>query len=202
MYRSLLRAGGVSSGSSMLDHMSDSGGTALMFAAVEGHLDSVKLLLEHNATVMTASWATDEHKAFVNAPKHNSIEAVEDMYMNVDNTTAIMVAAEHGFLAILKLLVSCASACEGCNGGQAVRATNEHNQSALALAMIAQDKIRNSDKALYEIFTHIAMYLLEQGANPDDSWRTVVQVFRCIASLYCELHVSYVLACVVLGGWI
>lgn len=122
-----------------------SGGTALLFAAGGGHFDVTKLLIQAQADVNAVVVATPEYIEQVTAAIK---EGKEDVEPHKDGVTALMVAAEGGYEDIVKILVE---------NGAVVDIQDDEGITPLLNA------VQSNSPA-------IAYYLLEHGANPNDSY--------------------------------
>jgi uncharacterized protein len=126
-----------------VNHVADSGGTALMFAAGGGHNETTVFLLENNADVHVVVQATE---AFVERVADLIAAGNEDVEPHKNGITALSVAAQGGHLGTVQLLVE---------AGAAVDFLDDEDMSPLITA-------------LKGFHPEVAMYLLQHGANPND----------------------------------
>eukprot|EP01035_Chromulina_nebulosa_P017130 gene17130-22644_t len=122
-----------------------SGGTAIMFAAGSGHNETVKFLIESGADVNIVVQATPE---YIEQVSKAIAEGKTDVEPHKDGVTALMVACEGGYLEIVKMLV---------NAGALVDIVDDEDMTPLLNAV---------KKSHFDI----ALYLIENGANPNDSY--------------------------------
>jgi len=125
-----------------LDDMSDSGGTALMFAASAGHNETVRYLLDKKANMRLGVNATSEYIWQAALDFKEGKEGAEEHKQFV---TALMIAAQEGYLSIVKMLVE---------AGDDLHAADESGQTALSYAA-------------GKTHADVVRYLLEQGASPN-----------------------------------
>jgi ankyrin repeat protein len=152
-----------------IDSLSDSGGTALMYAAGGGHAETCRILIEKGgANVDARVKATPEYLARVAAqkekekaeleksssegegssppptPSNSNMIEVSDVEHS-DGGTALTVAAEGGFVEVARLLVE---------AGADVRVTADDNRTALSYSIIGGH-------------LDISLLLLANGADPN-----------------------------------
>lgn len=123
-----------------------SGGTALMFAAGEGHVEVTALLIEKGANVNMVVEADAEYIEKVAKDIAQGKEGVEP---HKNGVSALMVAALEGHFDTVRLLVE--------DGHAHVTAVDDDGSTALT----------NAAKGKHY---SICLYLLEHGANPNDSF--------------------------------
>ena len=121
-----------------------SGGTALMFAAGGGHKELTSLLISAGAAVNIVVNATPEY--IVQVTKAIA-EGKEDEH-HKNGVTALSIAAAGGHLDTVKILVE---------AGANISSVDDDNMTPLLSAVKAS-------------FQDVAMYLLDVGANPNDSY--------------------------------
>lgn len=122
-----------------------SGGTAVMFAAGGGHLETTRLLLQHQADVDVIVTATPEYIEKVAAA---IAEGREDVEQHKDGVNALMIAAQGGYLEVVKLLIE--------EGNADATPKDDEDLTAFTTAIKAGH-------------LEVAMYLLSAGkADPND----------------------------------
>jgi ankyrin repeat protein len=157
-----------------------SGGTAIMFAAGGGHLETTRLLLQHGADVDIIVTATPEYIEKVAAA---IAEGREDVEPHKDGVNALMVAAQGGYLEVVKLLIE--------EGHSDHTAKDDEDLTAFTTALkgghleVALYLLRNDKADPNEIYTddkskvhasllidsvenaqvELALALIEKGAN-------------------------------------
>ncbi|RYG65333.1 ankyrin repeat domain-containing protein, partial [archaeon] len=126
-----------------VNHVANSGGTALMFAAGGGHLEASRLLLARGADVNVAVLATPD---YIEQVAKGVAEGKEDVEPHKDGVTALSLAAQGGHLDLVHALVDAQAA---------VDVADEEDETPL----LASFKNKHYN---------VSYYLLEHGANPND----------------------------------
>jgi serine/threonine-protein phosphatase 6 regulatory ankyrin repeat subunit B len=126
-----------------VNSIAKSGGTAIMFAAGGGHNDTIKLLLENKADVNVVVKGTPE---YIEQVGKAILEGKEDVEPHKDGVTALMVAAQGGYLKATEMLI---------DAGAVVDVKDEEEMSPLLNAVKGNHG-------------EVAKLLLKNGANPND----------------------------------
>jgi uncharacterized protein len=125
-----------------VNQIAHSGGTAIMFAAGNGHNETTEILLKAGADVNVVVKATPE---YIDQVKKALEEGKPDVEPHKDGVTALIVAAQAGHLGTVKLLVE---------AGANVNVGDEDNLTALCSAAKGS-------------FYNVSMYLVSNGADPN-----------------------------------
>jgi len=127
--------------------LSQSGGSAIMFAAGGGHTDVTKLLMEKNANVNAIAQATPKYvESLAQAIAEGT--ATDDQEPHVDGVTALHVAAQGGHLDCVQILLQ-AGATPGIE--------DDEKRTPLLLAVKGN-------------FGEVASELVRNGADPNTAY--------------------------------
>jgi len=130
-----------------INQLSFSGGSSVMFAAAGGHTDCAKRLVELGANVHDIAQATPEYLTKIRAQEAEGIFIEDEPH--VDGVTALHVAAQGGFMDMVKQLLE---------WKVEVTVYDEDKRSALTMAL----KNNHAD---------VAQVLVQAGADPDTPMR-------------------------------
>lgn len=133
--------------------LSDSGGTALMYAAGGGHAETCRILVQEGyADVNVGVRASPAYISrvnktnLVNGSTNSAIEVLDVEHS--DGGTALTVAAEGGFLNVVQVLV---------DAGADLHVVADDNRTALTYAYIGGHSA-------------ICVFLLQRGADPNGTY--------------------------------
>ncbi len=136
-----------------INDRSDSGGTALMYAAGGGHASVCELLIKEGADLSVLVKAKEEYLLRVAESKTkpddlsgSRLEVIDVEHS--DGGTALTVAAESGFFSVVETLVL----------------------AGINVNTIADDNFTAFTYAFKGGFENITLFLLEHGADPNQTY--------------------------------
>jgi len=127
-----------------LNLLSESGGSAVMFAAGVGKANVTTLLIENGGDVNAIAQATPEYLAIL-AEQIETNTLPEDHEPHIDGVTALHVAAQGGYLDCVNILIE---------AGAKVEVKDDEDRTALILAVKGN-------------FGEVASALVKAGADPN-----------------------------------